>query len=320
MFRMIMTALAASMALLPSAFSQTWPAKPIHLVVPNAPGGPTDLVARVLAQKMTESLGQQAIVENRIGAGGIVGTESVARATPDGYAILVSAAGPMVITPHFNAGLPYDPLRDFAPVALGATAPMILVTPPNGAKSLQELIAQARAQPGRLNYATAGVGTPPHLSAELLKSMAGIDVLHVPYKGTPQVEAAAMNGEVNFTFTQPTILNMAKAGRVRALAISSARRSSLAPDVPTLAESGLPGFEVTAWYGLFAPSRTPDEIVQRLNAEVMRALPQPEVAERFKAMGFEAAAAHGAGEFAAFVRQESAKWQKVVKEAGIKGE
>ena len=320
MFRLIMTALAASMALTPPTLAQTWPARPIRLVVPNAPGGPTDLVARVLAQRMIESMGQQVIVENRIGAGGIVGTESVARAAPDGYAVLVSAAGPMVITPHFHAGLPYDPLRDFVPVALGATAPMILVTPPNGAKSLRELIAQAKARPGRLNYATAGVGTPPHLCAELLKSMAGIDVLHVPYKGTPQVEAAAMNGEVNFTFTQPTILTMAKAGRVRALAISSAKRSSLAPDVPTLAESGLPGFEVTAWYGLFAPSRTPDEIVHRLNAEVMRALRQPEVVERFKSLGFEAAAVHDEREFAAFVRRESVKWQKVVKEAGIKGE
>ena len=304
-----------------SAFAQGYPSRTVRIVVPYGPGGPTDIVARVLAQKMSESMGQSVIVENRLGAGGVVGTESVARAAPDGYTVMFSASGAMVITPHLNTRLPYDTFRDFAPVALGATAPMILIVGPNSpARSVQDLIAQAKAQPGRLNYSTAGIGTPPHLGVELLKSATGIDVVHVPYKGAPQADAAVMTGEVAFMFTQPVIVNLARAGKVRMIGISSARRSALAPDVPTVAESGVPGFEVTAWYGMFAPAKTPDDVLTRLNSEILRALAQKDVAERLQSLGFEPPAPHSASDFLAFLRRESGKWQKVVKDAGIKAE
>jgi len=304
-----------------SAFAQGYPSRTVRIVVPNAPGGPTDIVARIIAQKMPESMGQAVIVENRLGAGGTVGTESVARSAPDGYTVLFSAAGAMVITPHMNPKLPYDTFRDFSPVALGASMPLVLSVGPNSTlHSLQDLIAQARAQPGRLNYSTAGIGTPPHLAAELMQAATGIAIVHIPYRGAPQSQAAVLNGEVAFSFTQPTVMNLVRAGKIRALAISSAKRSPLAPELPTLAEAGLPGFEVIAWYGAFAPAKVPADVLARINAEMIRALRQPDVVERLQSLGFEPPAAHTAADFAAFVRKESAKWQKVVKDADIKAE
>lgn len=268
---------------------------------------------------MTESLGQQVIVENRLGAGGAVGTESVARSAPDGYTLMFSASGAMVITPHLNSKLPYEPFRDFAPIALGATAPTVLIVGPNSSiHSVKDLIAQAKAQPGKLNYSTAGVGTPPHLAAELLKSATGIDVQHVPYKGGPQADAAAISGEVAFIFTQPSIVNLARAGKARILGVSSAKRSALMPEVPTIAEGGVPGFEVIALYGLLAPAKTPDDIIARLNKDMMAALGQKDVVDRLKGLGFEPPAPHTPADFLAYMRSESAKWQNVVKSAGIK--
>ena len=301
--------------------AQAYPAKPIRMVLAFPPGGPTDIVARVLAQKMSELMGQPVIVENRLGAGGVVGTESVARSAPDGYTLMFSASGAMVITPHLNSKLPYDTFRDFMPISLGATAPMILIVGPNSpAHSVQELIAQAKTQPGKLNFSTAGIGTPPHLAVELLKSATGIDVVHVPYKGAPQAEIAVMTGDVAFMFTQPVVVNIARTGKVRMLNISAARRSALAPDLPTLAESGVPGFEVTAWYGLFAPAKTPDDVVARLNSEMQKAMAQKDVADRLQSMGFDPPAPHSAADFLSFLKRENGKWQKVVKDAGIKGE
>lgn len=304
-----------------SAFAQGYPSRTVRIVVPNAPGGPTDIVARIMAQRMPESMGQAVIVENRLGAGGTVGTESVARSAPDGYTVLFSAAGAMVITPHMNPKLPYDTFRDFSPVALGASMPLVLTVGPNSTlHSVQDLIAQARAQPGRLNYSTAGIGTPPHLAAELMKAAAGIDIIHIPYRGAPQSQAAVLNGEVAFSFTQPTVMNLVRAGKIRALAVSSAKRSPLAPELPTLSEAGLPGFEVIPWYGAFAPAKVPADVLAKINAEMIRALRQPDVVERLQSLGFEPPAAHTAADFAAFVRKESAKWQKVVKDADIKAE
>ncbi len=309
--------LAALMAT--GALGQNYPSRTVRMVIPYGPGGPTDIVGRVLAQKMSESMGQPVIVENRVGAGGTIGTEAVARSAADGYTLMFSASGAMVITPHLNPKLPYDPFRDFAPVALGATSPLVLIVGPNSAvRSVQELINQAKAQPGMLNYSTAGVGTPPHLAAELLKTAAGIDVMHVPYKGAPQSEAGVMNGEVAFMFTQPSVVNLARAGKVRTLAVSSAKRSALAPDLPTLAEAGVPGFEVIAWYGVLVPAKTPEDIVARLNSEVNKALGQKDVADRLQSLGFEPPTPHSAADFFAFMRGESAKWQKVIKDAGIK--
>jgi tripartite-type tricarboxylate transporter receptor subunit TctC len=304
-----------------SAFAQGYPSRTVRIVVPNAPGGPTDIVARIMAQRMPESMGQAVIVENRLGAGGTVGTESVARSAPDGYTVLFSAAGAMVITPHMNPKLPYDTFRDFSPVALGASMPLVLTVGPNSTMhSVQDLITQARAQPGRLNYSTAGIGTPPHLAAELMKATAGIDIVHIPYRGAPQSQAAVLNGEVAFSFTQPTVMNLVRAGKIRALAISSAKRSPLAPELPTLSEAGLPGFEVIPWYGAFAPAKVPEDVLAKINAEMIRALRQPDVVERLQSLGFEPPVAHTAADFAAFVRKESAKWQKVVKDANIKAE
>lgn len=302
-----------------AALAQSYPSRLVRMVIPYGPGGPTDIVGRMLVQKMTESLGQQVIVENRLGAGGAVGTESVARSAPDGYTLMFSASGAMVITPHLNFKLPYEPFRDFAPIALGATAPTVLIVGPNSSiHSVKDLIAQAKAQPGKLNYSTAGVGTPPHLAAELLKSATGIDVQHVPYKGGPQADAAAISGEVAFIFTQPSIVNLARAGKARILGVSSAKRSALMPEVPTIAEGGVPGFEVIAWYGLLAPAKTPDDIIARLNKDMMAALGQKDVVDRLKGLGFEPPAPHTPADFLAYMRSESAKWQNVVKSAGIK--
>jgi tripartite-type tricarboxylate transporter receptor subunit TctC len=303
------------------SIAQAYPAKPIRIVVPNGAGGPTDIVARVLAQKLSESLGQPVIVENRLGAGGVVGTEGVARSPADGYTLLFSASGAMVITPHLNNKLPYETFRDFAPVSLGATSPLILFVGPNSAaRTVAEFIAQAKAQPGKLNFGTAGIGTPPHLAVELLKSATGIDVVHVPYKGAPQAELAVMTGEISFMFSQPSIVAQARAGKLRVLGSTGAKRTALAPDLPTLSEAGVPGFEVIAWYGLLAPAKTPDDVVAKLNSEMQKALAQKDVVERLVSLGFEPPAPHSAGDFVAFMRRESDKWQKVIKDAGIKGE
>ncbi len=303
------------------SIAQAYPAKPIRIVVPNGAGGPTDIVARVLAQKLSESMGQPVIVENRLGAGGVVGTEGVARSPADGYTLLFSASGAMVITPHLNNKLPYDSFRDFAPVSLGATSPLILFVGPNSAaRTVAEFIAQAKAQPGKLNFGTAGIGTPPHLAVELLKSATGIDVVHVPYKGAPQAELAVMTGEISFMFSQPSIVGQARAGKLRVLGSTGAKRTALAPDLPTLSEAGVPGFEVIAWYGLLAPAKTLEDVVAKLNSEMQKALAQKDVMERLVSLGFEPPAPHSAADFTAFMRRESDKWQKVIKDAGIKGE
>jgi tripartite-type tricarboxylate transporter receptor subunit TctC len=304
-----------------ATLAQGYPSRPIRLIVPNAPGGPTDVVARLIAQKISETIGQPMVVDNRSGAGGIVGTEAVAKSSPDGYTLMFSASGPMVITPHLNPNLPFDAQRDFLPVALGATSNMFLIVPPTSpARSVMDIIALARSQPGKLNYGTAGIGTPPHMAAELFRIMAGVDVVHVPYKGVPQAEAATMSGDVAFMFNAPSTLNLARAGKVRVLAVSGSQRSKLAPDLPTLAESGVPDFNVTAWYGLFAPARTPGEIATRLNSEIRDALRQTELSSRLLSIGYELPAAYTAEEFHAFVRGESAKWKKVVTDAHIKAE
>lgn len=304
-----------------SAFGQEYPTRTVRIVIPYGAGGPTDIVGRVLAQKMSDTMGQPVIVENRIGAGGIVGTEYVARSAPDGYTLMFSASGALVAVPHYNSKLPYDTFRDFAPIAIGATAPVILTVGPNStARSVQDLIALAKAQPGKLNYASAGIGTMPHLGTELLKRATGIDVVHVPYKGGPQADLAVMSGEVTFGLAQPSVVTAARAGKVRMLGISSPTRSALAPEVPTIAESGLPGFEITAWYGMFAPAKTPDAVLMRLNGEVQKALAQKDVIDRLRALGFEPPAPQTTAEFLSFLRRESGKWKEAVKDAGIKGE
>jgi tripartite-type tricarboxylate transporter receptor subunit TctC len=293
----------------------------VRIVVPNGAGGPTDLIARIMAQKLSESMGQTFIVENRLGAGGVVGTAAVSRAPADGYTLLFSASGAMVITPHLNKKLPYNGYMDFSPIANAASASMLLVVGTNtGIQSLNDLIGQAKQKPGQINYSTAGIGTPPHLAAEILKSSTGIDVVHVPYKDVPQSHAALMSGEVTFMFGQHNVANSVRTGKVKILGITSLKRSSLLPEVPTLSEVGVPGFEVVPWYGLFAPAKTPDVIVQRLNAELQKLQNNKDYVERMKSLGFEIPPTHSPADFNQFLSGEYSKWQNVITQAAIKGD
>ncbi len=318
-FQTLSIVLTLGLSFQASAQEQIYPNRLVRIVVPNGAGGPTDLIARIMAQKLSESMGQTFIVENRLGAGGVVGTESVSRAAADGYTLLFSASGAMVITPHLNKKLPYNGYQDFSPIANGASAPMLLVVGANsGIQSLNDLIQQAKQKPGQLNYASAGIGTPPHLSVEILKSITGIDVIHIPYKDVPQADAALLSGEVNFHFSQPKIANLVRTGKLKILAITTPKRSSLFPDVPTLSESGVPGFDVVPWYGLFAPLKTPDDIVQRLNAELQKLQHNKDYVDRMMALGFEIPATHSPADFAQFLARENTNWKKVIAQASIK--
>jgi tripartite-type tricarboxylate transporter receptor subunit TctC len=319
----IALALVAACLLVPPAGAQrpdvkAYPAKPVRMVIPFAPGGGTDIVGRIVAQKLTEAWPYPVVVDNRPGAGSTIGTELVARATPDGYTIETVSMSHSINVSLYRK-LPYDPVRDFATVILVAMAPNVLVVHPSlPARSLKELIAYAKSRPGQLNFASSGSGGVSHLSAELLKSVAGIDIVHVPYKGAGPAMTALIGGEVQMMMaTAPVALAQMRANRVRALAISSGRRSSLAPDLPTIAESGFPGFQTDTWYGVVAPAGTPAAIVARLNAEIGRVLASPDARALLEAQG-----AHPAGgspeEFRAFLRSEIAKWAKVIAAAGIK--
>lgn len=301
------------------AAAQSYPAKPVRIVVPSSPGGGTDILARVLAQKLAESLGQQFVVENRPGAGQVIGVEAVARAAPDGYSLLMAASA-IVINEVMYAKPPYETLRDFAPVTLVASLPNILVVHPAlPARSVRELIALAKARPGQLNYSSAGAGTSPHLSMELFRLMAGITLTHVPYKGTGPATIDLVAGQVqlsmpNVLTAQPQI----KGGKLRALGVTSARRATGLPDVPAIAET-VPGYEAIQWYGLLAPANTPRDAIAKLQSEVARILQNPEVKARLAADGADAVG-NRPEEFAAYVRAEKDKWSKVVKSAGIKFE
>ena len=302
------------------ALAQTYPAKPVRLIVPFPPGGGTDNLGRLIAQKLTEALGQQVTVENRPGAGTIIGTEAAAKAPADGYTLLMAqtATG---INPSIYPKLPYDTVRDFAPVVLVATAPTLLVVNPQvPAKNLQDLLALAQAKPGSLNFPSGGNGTSPHMAGEFFKSLTGAGIVHVPYKGGGPAITDLLGGQVQLMFdTMPSIMPHVKAGKLRPIALAAPARSPELPEVPTFAESGLAAFEADAWYGIFAPAGTPPDIIARINAEVNRILAAPDVRERMKTLG-----ADPIGKspefFAAFVKDEIAKWGKVVKEAGIKVE
>jgi tripartite-type tricarboxylate transporter receptor subunit TctC len=308
----------AALALAGASFAQGYPTKPVRLIVPFPPGGGTDNLGRLVAQKLGEALGQQVTVENRPGAGTIIGTEAAAKAPPDGYTLLMAqtATG---INPSIYPKLPYDTLRDFVPVVLVATAPTLLVVNPQvPAKNLQELLALAHAKPGTLNFPSGGNGTSPHMAGEFFKSLTGAKLVHVPYKGGGPAITDLLGGQVQLMFdTMPSIMPHVKAGKLRPIALAAPARSPELPEVPTFAESGLAAFEADAWYGIFAPAGTPREIVDRINAEVNKILSAPDVRERMKGLG-----ADPVGKspefFGEFVRAEIAKWAKVVKEAGIK--
>ncbi|HWP86299.1 MAG TPA: tripartite tricarboxylate transporter substrate binding protein [Burkholderiales bacterium] len=304
-----------------AACAQPYPVKPVRLVVTYTAGGPADIAARALAQKLAEMWGQQVVVDNRAGAGGIIGTELVAKAAPDGYTLLHGTAAGLIINPLLVKKLPYDTFRDFAPVSMVVIVPQLLVTHPAlPATTLKELIALAKARPGALNYASVGIGSPNHLGMELLKSMAGIDMVHVPYKGATPAMADLIAGQVQLAFNgMASVLPQIASGKMKAIAIGSARRSPAAPDVPTVAEAGLPGFEYVAWNGNFAPAGTPAALVNRLSADIRKALAAPDVVQRLASLGSEPGG-NTPAEFAAYVKADHARWARVVQAVGLKAE
>jgi len=304
-----------------AACAQPYPVKPVRLVVTYTAGGPADIAARALAQKLAEMWGQQVVVDNRAGAGGIIGTELVAKAAPDGYTLLHGTAAGLIINPLLVKKVPYDTFRDFAPVSMVVIVPQLLVTHPAlPATTLKELIALAKARPGALNYASVGIGSPNHLGMELLKSMAGIDMVHVPYKGATPAMADLIAGQVQLAFNgMASVLPQIASGKMKAIAIGSARRSPAAPDVPTVAEAGLPGFEYVAWNGNFAPAGTPAALVNRLSADIRKALAAPDVVQRLASLGSEPGG-NTPAEFAAYVKADHARWARVVQAVGLKAE
>ena len=301
--------------------AQGFPSKPVRLVVPFGPGGAPDLVARGLAPKLTESLGQPVVVENRAGAAGIIGMEAVARAAPDGHTLLVGSAGPVAIVPNLHRKIAYEVARDFAPVSIVTALPFLLVVHPSlPVKSLKDLLALAKARPGDLNYGSPGNGSTTHLATELLKAATGMKITHVPYKGVAEAATALVSGQVQILSGDlNAMLPQVKAGRMRGIAVTSAQRSHLLPDMPTMAESGVPGFEATGWIGIFAPGATPAPVIERLNATVAKALGAPDTRARLSALGGEVRAS-SPGEFGAFIQRETAKWAKLIKTAGIQAE
>jgi tripartite-type tricarboxylate transporter receptor subunit TctC len=307
-------AFAAASAL---SHGQPYPTRPVRFIVPNAAGGTTDLVARTVAQRVSESLGQQLIVDNRPGSGGIIGTEMVAKSTPDGYTLLMATIGNIAISPHLYAKLGYDAVRDFAPVTqLASAAYMLIAHPTLPARNVKELVAAAKSRTGQLNYASAGSGTGSHLAAELFKSVAQVDIVHVPYKGGTPGLLDVIAGNVQIMFNGiPSSMPHLKAGRIKAYAVTTAARSPAAPELPTIAESGYPGAEATSWTGVLAPAGTPPAIIERLHSEFAKVLQQSDVQGRLSADG---AVPVGSTprEFTQYIKTELAKWGKVVKASG----
>jgi tripartite-type tricarboxylate transporter receptor subunit TctC len=303
------------------ALAQTYPSKPLRLIAPAPPGSPVDIRARWVSERLSPALGQPVVVENKAGAGGNIGTEAAARSAPDGYTLVIVHQGTMAVNPHIYARTGYDPLADLAPITrLLESVLMLAVHPQLPAYSVVELLRLARAQPGKLSYGSSGIGTPPHMATELLRHMAGIEVQHIPYKGATPALADLLAGRVAFTIDSFTMqLPQVKAGRLRALAVTGTKRLAVAPEIPTLAESGVAGYEYSSWMGVAAPAATPKEIIGRLNAELAKALSTPEARDWFAQQGAEIVG-DTPEEFAAFVRTDHARWGKIIREAGIKAE
>ena len=312
-------ALLAATALPLMAIAQTYPDKPIRVIVPVPAGGTPDVVARLVMPGLSNLLGQQLVVDNRGGAGGLIGAEMAAKAVPDGYTIFFSSPGSLTILPHLQKHVNYDTLRDFVPVSLVCIGPFLLITHPSvPAKSVQELLALAKAEPGKLNYASAGNGSANHLAMELFKSMANVNITHIPYKGAPQAVTDLIGGSVNLMFNSiPQVIQHIKAGRLRLLAVSTAKRSPQLPDVPTVSEAGVPGYESITWFGLLVPAKTPPAIIARLHKELVKVVHAPEMKAQLEAQGYDALGGTPA-EFATFIRAESEKYAKVVKLSGAK--
>lgn len=319
---MRLTHLLLSLAafLLPgAALAQAYPVKPVRLLVPFAPGGTTDVLARLVGQKLSEAFGQQFLIENRPGAGGNIGTDLAAKSPADGHTLVMSFDGTLAINPSTYRNLPFDAQRDLAPIASVAQVPLLIVVHPGvAASSIAEFVALAKASPSRLNYSSAGHGSTGHLTGELFRARAGIEMVHVSYKGGGQAVQDLLGGQIQMLVTAlPTVEGHLKAGKLRALAFTSARRVPGAPDVPTLAESGYPGFEVLSWYGILAPAGVSQEIVRKLNAQINRILEAPDVRARLVGLGTEPTGG-SPEQFAQTIRADTARWAKVVSDAAIR--
>lgn len=315
-----LTAAALTLLLCAGAFAQqAYPSKTIRFIVPYAPGGGTDIVARVLAQRLTEGLGQQVIVDNRGGSSGIVGTEVAARSPADGYTLLMGTTGPFAVNPGLYPKLPYDPVRDFAPVSLISSAPHLLAVHPSlPVKSVKELIAYAKANPGRLTFSSGGGSS--RLSGEMLNVLARIEMVHVAYRGVAPAALAVVTGEVSLAFSDiMVLLPHVKTGKLRGLAVTGASRSPVVPSLPTVAEGGLPGYESAVWYGVLVPAKTPNEIVARLHAEIVKAVQHPDLRDRLLAEG-SAIVGNTPEQFAAYITRDRERWGRIIKAANIKGE
>ncbi len=317
-FRSIAIALIVSAG---GAGAQGYPSKPVRLIVPFAPGGGSDYVARIVGQKFLEAFGQPLVIDNRGGAGGAIGTELAAKSAPDGYTLLLGSAGPLTIQPGLSARLPYDSVKDLAPITLVSTVPYVMVVHPSlPVKNVRELVALARAKPGQLNFGSPGNGTTTHLATELFKVVAKMDAVHVPYKGVAPAVPDLLAGQTQFMSGDlSTLMPQVKAGRLRALAVTAATRSPLAPELPTVAESGLPGYEAIGWFAILAPGATPRELVTRLNAAIVKGITDADAREKLAALGGDVVA-NTPAEFAARIRDDLEKWSKLIKAIGLKSE
>ncbi len=319
--RSAVTLCALSLALLvpAAALAQTFPSKPVHIVVPFAAGGGVDILTRVLAQQLAERLGQPVVVDDKPGAGGNLGVDAVAKAPADGYTLVMATTGTHTINPGLYAKLPFDAERDFRPITPVASVPNLLVVHPSlGVNSVAELVALARSKPGQLSYASFGNGASNHLSGEMLNALAGIKATHVPYKSAPQAVTDLIAGQTSFAFVNmPLALPHVRAGKLKGLAVTGAKRSAAAPDFPTMQEGGVPGFVVESWYGLMAPAGTPDAVVARLHKETLAALAMPEVRESFAKQGADVLSSSPEA-FAAMVKGERARWTEVIRTSGAR--
>jgi tripartite-type tricarboxylate transporter receptor subunit TctC len=303
------------------AQTENYPNKPVRLVVPYAAGGGVDTVARAVAQQLGETVGQPVLVDNRPGANGALGADLVAKAAPDGYTLLLGAAGTMVVAPHLGANMSFDPAKDLAPASLVAISPFVVTLNPSvQANSVRELIALAKANPGKINYGTSGTGGSPQLATELFKSMAGVNMVHVPYKGLAPALTDLIGGQIQVVFADVGLVKGHIAGgKLKGLAVTSGARTSAMADLPTVAEAGVPGYAAGTWYGIFAPAGTPADIVSRLSAEIRKLLALADIKAAFVAQGIDPAG-DTPEQFAAFMREESAKWGMVIRDAGIKAQ
>jgi len=320
-FHVLKACALAVLAVPAPAHAQAYPAKPVRMIVAYPPGGGTDIVGRMVAQKLGESLGQSVVVENRGGASGNIGTELAAHAAPDGYTILMGNVAPNAINVSLFKNLPFDPVADFAPVSLIASTPNILVVHPSTpVRTVGGLIALAKAKPGTLNFASAGVGSSSHLAGELFRILAGADIVHVPYTGAGPAMVDVLSGQVQLYFaTMPAAMPHVKSGKLVAVAVTSTRRSRALPDLATIAESGVPGYEASTWYGALAPAHTPPAVIARLHAEIVKILADAAMRDRLADQGFEPVGS-SPGEFGAYIKSEIAKWGKTIRDAGIRPE